>query len=175
MNWCVSIVTKQVFWKQITCSAILQALHLIKQSEAHIVVGLFLLFFLFFLLSSFGFTSSSSSTASGGSGTTCASRWNTSKFLGSSSNKLAMASVNDTKFRASQCMLTNLVDVLALEFLQELLQTIFVGFDTNRLEQVGDVAGGWVGVAAEAKKEIGCEVLHFWLLQLTQLVQFNHV
>jgi hypothetical protein len=54
-----------------------------------------------------------------------------------------------------------LVDVLALELGEELLEALAVGLNTDRLEHGLDVGSGGRGVATEAEEEVGCEVLHF--------------
>jgi hypothetical protein len=53
-----------------------------------------------------------------------------------------------------------LVDVLALELADELVEALAVGLDTDRLKNLLDVAGGGRGVAAESEEEVCCEVLH---------------
>lgn len=55
----------------------------------------------------------------------------------------------------------NLVDVLALELLEESSQALIIGLSANRREDVLDVGGGRGGVAGEAEEEVGGEVLHF--------------
>jgi hypothetical protein len=53
-----------------------------------------------------------------------------------------------------------LVDVLALELLDELVEALAVGLDADGLKDLLDVAGGRRGVAAEAEEKVCCEVLH---------------
>jgi hypothetical protein len=59
---------------------------------------------------------------------------------------------------------TNLLDVLALKLGEKLLETIFVGVDTNRFEDSLDVRSRGRVVASEAKEKIGSKVLHFVVL-----------
>jgi hypothetical protein len=54
-----------------------------------------------------------------------------------------------------------LVDVLALELRDELVETVAVGLDTNGVEDLLDVGSGGGGVATQAEEEVSCEVLHF--------------
>lgn len=58
-------------------------------------------------------------------------------------------------------MSTNLVDVLALELLDELVEALRVGLNANGLENGLDIGGGWGGVATDGEEEVCCEVLHF--------------
>lgn len=53
-----------------------------------------------------------------------------------------------------------LVDVLALELGDELVKTLIVGLDANRLKDRLDVGSGRRGVAAEAEEKVCREVLH---------------
>ena len=54
---------------------------------------------------------------------------------------------------------THLVDVLALELGEELLQTLVISLNANGLEDVLDVLRTWAGVATEAEKEVCCEAV----------------
>jgi len=54
-----------------------------------------------------------------------------------------------------------LVDVLALELRDELVQALVIGLDTDAREDLLDVGSGGGGVAAKAEEEVSCEVLHF--------------
>lgn len=54
-----------------------------------------------------------------------------------------------------------LVDVLALELRQQLAQAVRVGLNSNGVEDLLDVVGGGLLVAAEGEEEVSCEVLHF--------------
>lgn len=54
-----------------------------------------------------------------------------------------------------------LVDILALELRDELVEALLVGFNTDRFEDSLDVFGGGRGVTTESEEEVGCEVLHF--------------
>jgi hypothetical protein len=53
-----------------------------------------------------------------------------------------------------------LVDVLAVELLQQLVETLLVGLDADGAENLLDVIGGGRGVAGQAEEKVGCEVLH---------------
>jgi hypothetical protein len=54
----------------------------------------------------------------------------------------------------------HLVDVLALELGDELVELLRLGLDADGLEEGRDVRGGGGGVAAELEEEVGGEVLH---------------
>jgi len=54
-----------------------------------------------------------------------------------------------------------LVDVLALELRDELLDAVIIGLDTDGREDLLDVLGAGAGVTTEAEEEVSCEVLHF--------------
>lgn len=54
-----------------------------------------------------------------------------------------------------------LLDVLALEFADELLEALGVGLNADRREELLDVAGAGLLVAAEGEEEVSREVLHF--------------
>jgi len=54
-----------------------------------------------------------------------------------------------------------LVDVLALELRDELVETLLVGLNTNRLKDSLDVVGGGSGVTTESEEEVCSQVLHF--------------
>lgn len=56
--------------------------------------------------------------------------------------------------------MTNLIDVLALELREELVETALVGVNTDGGENTLDVGGGGGGVATEAEEEKSGEVLH---------------
>lgn len=58
-------------------------------------------------------------------------------------------------------MIAYLVDVLAVELGDELVQTIGVGLNTNRFKDLLDVSGLGGLVAAKLEEENSCEVLHF--------------
>ena len=53
-----------------------------------------------------------------------------------------------------------LVDVLAGELRDELVEAVAVGLDTNGLEDLLDVAGGRGLLTTEGKEKVGSEVLH---------------
>lgn len=57
-----------------------------------------------------------------------------------------------------------LIDVLALELFEELVQAIRISLNTDGIEDALDVCGGGGGVATEAEEEVGCEVLHLELV-----------
>jgi hypothetical protein len=52
-----------------------------------------------------------------------------------------------------------LVDVLALELGEELLETFVISFDTDGAEDSLDVFGAGAVVATEAEKEVCCETV----------------
>ncbi len=54
-----------------------------------------------------------------------------------------------------------LVDVLALELRDELVETGAIGLNTDGLKDSLDVGSGGRGVTTESEKEVGREVLHF--------------
>jgi hypothetical protein len=54
-----------------------------------------------------------------------------------------------------------LVDVLALQLGDELVQTLIISLNTDRFEDLLDIAGGRRGVATKAEEEVSCEMLHF--------------
>jgi len=54
-----------------------------------------------------------------------------------------------------------LVDVLALQLLQESRNTVVVGLNPDRVEDSTDVLSGRRGVTADGEEKVGCEVLHF--------------
>ena len=54
-----------------------------------------------------------------------------------------------------------LVDVLALELRDELLEALLIGLDTDGVEDLLDVGGRGRGVAAEAEEQVSRKVLHF--------------
>jgi len=54
-----------------------------------------------------------------------------------------------------------LVDVLALELGDELVETLLVGLNTNRLKDSLDVVGGGSGVTTESEEKVCSQVLHF--------------
>jgi hypothetical protein len=56
--------------------------------------------------------------------------------------------------------LTDLVDVLAGELRDELVQTLGVDLSTDGGENGLDILSGGRGVAAEGEEKVGCEVLH---------------
>lgn len=53
-----------------------------------------------------------------------------------------------------------LVDVLALELRDELLETGVIGLNTDGLKDSLDVGSGGGGVTTESEKKVGREVLH---------------
>ena len=127
-------------------------LHLVEKTESHILVGLLLL-----LLLLFGLLLGSSSTTGGG---TTSSRSTTSTTAGDGgelgrtlSNQLCVCQLFGL-FRTAKRS-TDLLDVLALELGKELLETLLIGIDTNRLKDVLDVGGGRGGVAGKAEEEVG--------------------
>jgi hypothetical protein len=63
-----------------------------------------------------------------------------------------------------------LVDVLALELTDELVETLAVSLNADRLEDLLDVAGGRRGVTTKAEEKVCRKVLHFdgWLMSLVK-------
>ena len=62
---------------------------------------------------------------------------------------------------ADRWLYAYLLDVLARELRDELLETVTLSVDTDGGEDGLDVLGRGLLVAGEVKKEVGCEVLHF--------------
>ena len=56
--------------------------------------------------------------------------------------------------------MTDLVDVLALELGDELLNSARVDLGTGSLEDRGDVGSGGGGLSTELEEEVGGDVLH---------------
>ena len=54
----------------------------------------------------------------------------------------------------------DLVEGLALELLDELVEAGLVGLDANGVEDLGDVGGGGLLVAGDGGEEVGGNVLH---------------
>ena len=54
-----------------------------------------------------------------------------------------------------------LVDVLAVELREELLDTVVVSLNTNGREELSDVLGAGAAVATNGEEEVSREVLHF--------------
>lgn len=63
------------------------------------------------------------------------------------------------KFSLRRC--PYLVDVLARELRDELLETLILGLNADGAEDGLDVLSRGGGVAAEVEQEVSCEVLHF--------------
>lgn len=70
--------------------------------------------------------------------------------------KCGNSKASDPKSHAS----THLVDVLALELSDELVELGGVGLDANNLKEGLDVGGGGGGVATLLEEEVSGEVLH---------------
>jgi hypothetical protein len=154
-------------------------MRLVKETEAHVVVRLLLLFLLLLLSGrGLGSTTGSSSGATS-SGTTTASRWDGCELGGSLRDELCGVSClfGHAESR-TDCASTYLVDVLALQLRDELLQALVIGLDTDGLKDLLwcvckyarscrrfgrtnlDVAGGRRGVSTKAEEKVCCEVLH---------------
>jgi len=58
-------------------------------------------------------------------------------------------------------LVTNLLEVLALELSDELVEALGVGIDTDGGEDALDVGGGGRLVASQGQEEVSGEVLHF--------------
>ena len=68
---------------------------------------------------------------------------------------------NITREKSFAKCITNLVDVLALELRDELVETLVIGVNTNGRENTLDISGRGGSVASEGEEEVGCHVLHF--------------
>jgi hypothetical protein len=135
---------------------------LVEETEAHVLIGLLLLL----LLLSSGSLGSGSTTGSGsrGSSATSTAGGNGSKLGGTLSDQLfRRLSLARRPRLATIYTITNLVDVLALELSNELLEALVVGVNTDGRENLLDVGGGGRLVASKGEEEVGCEVLHFEL------------
>lgn len=58
-------------------------------------------------------------------------------------------------------MISYLVDALALELRDELVETLIIGLDADGLKDSLDVLGGGGGVATEPEEEERSQMLHF--------------
>jgi hypothetical protein len=56
---------------------------------------------------------------------------------------------------------TNLLEVLALELSNELVQALLIGVNANGREDRLDILSGGGGVASKGEEEVSGEVLHF--------------
>lgn len=65
--------------------------------------------------------------------------------------------------RSNFSSITNLVEVLALELGDDLLEAVTLSVDTDGGENGLDVGGGGGLVASKGEEEVGSEVLHFEL------------
>jgi hypothetical protein len=54
-----------------------------------------------------------------------------------------------------------LLEVLAVELGDQGGETLIIGFDSDRVEDLLDVLLGGRGVATDGEEEVSCEVLHF--------------
>lgn len=63
------------------------------------------------------------------------------------------------------------IDILALQLLEKFGETLFVGVNPNRGQDILDVAFRRVGVASEAEEEICCEMLHCELVVFSAVSQ----
>lgn len=59
-----------------------------------------------------------------------------------------------------------LVDVLALELAEELVEALVIGRDSDGVENLLDVGSRRGGVAGKAEEQVGCDVLHFELFAM---------
>jgi hypothetical protein len=135
---------------------------LVEETEAHILVGLLLLLLLLLLGLLLG---SGSTTGGGGSSGTSTARGNGSELLRASGDQLernlSVDCAANRGFSKHRVKKAYLVDVLARELGDELLETLILGLDADGAEDGLDVLGRGGGVAAEGEEEVGCEVLHF--------------
>ena len=141
---------------------------LVEETEAHVVVRLLLL-----LLSLLGLGGGLSGTTSGGSttggGGTSTTRGNGGELLRAGRDQLDNVLVAARRKSTSHvrgcanfaCRIcAYLVDVLALELLEERAEALLVGVNANRAEDSLDVLSGRRRVAGQAEEEESCEVLH---------------
>lgn len=115
------------------------------------------------LLGSLGSGTASGSTSSGGSATSTA-RGDRGELGGTLSDQLYCILVSTQSLRIPSSRKwgrSYLVDVLALELRNELLETLIVSLDTDGLKDLLDVGGRGGGVATEPEKEVRSQVLHF--------------
>jgi hypothetical protein len=146
-------------------AALLHARPLIEQTKAHVVVRLLLLLFLLLLFLLRVATVAAGSTS--GSGATCATartaRWNAGELGGTLSDELT----TDVRIPLVASMpSTNLVDVLVLELVDQSLEAVVVGLDSDRGKNLLNVLRRRAGVSGEAEEEVRCEVLHDGCLEL---------
>ena len=139
---------------------------LVEQTEAHVVVGLLLLLLLGGLGGGLGGTTSGGSTTSGGGGS--ATGGNGGELLRAGRDQLESVLVAccivASRLRVcanfAESVSAYLVDVLALELLEEGREALLVGVDANRAEDRLDVLSRGGGVAGQAEEEVSCHVLH---------------
>lgn len=73
-----------------------------------------------------------------------------------------ITNVSTTRAVCSHCWnVTYLVDVLALELLDQSIEAVLISLNANRLEDGSDIGSRGRGVATEAEEKVSCEVLHF--------------
>uniref|UniRef100_A0A224YGQ1 Large subunit ribosomal protein LP2 n=1 Tax=Rhipicephalus zambeziensis TaxID=60191 RepID=A0A224YGQ1_9ACAR len=118
---------------------------LVEQAETHVVIllGLFLLFlFLGCFLWSCCTTTTTSGRRSGRRSSSCTT----------------------TRGHSSQLFLAlrdDFVDGLSLQLADDLVESLAVGFDADAAEDLLDVGGRWVLVAAHGGQEVSGDVTHF--------------
>jgi len=134
-------------------------MRLVEETQAHVLIGL-LSGLLLLLLSGSGLTSTTGGRGGGSGGT---ARRNGSELLSTLSDQLFWSNSSVCSFfhKIFFAIETNLVDVLALELRDELLETLLIGVDTDGGEDTLDIVGGGGLVASEGDQEVSCEVLHF--------------
>lgn len=139
---------------------------LVEQTEAHVVVRLLLLLLLGGSGGGLLSGTTSGSTTSGGGGATSTTRGNGGELLRAGRDQLRGVLVSCRKHVWSCAnfaisIYAYLVDVLALELLEEGGEALLVGVNANGAENLLDVLSGRRGVAGQAEEEESCQVLHF--------------
>ena len=144
---------------------------LVEQTEAHVLVGLLGGLLLLLLLGSVGGGSTTGGSGATGSGTTSTAAGNGGQLGRSLGDQLLLRKrpmLAILLFRIGKSLeffivafRSYLVDVLALELRDELLEALLIGLDTDGVEDLLDVGGRGRGVAAEAEEQVSRKVLHF--------------
>jgi ubiquinone/menaquinone biosynthesis C-methylase UbiE len=75
--------------------------------------------------------------------------------------KRELANCSNQSSGAKNADITNLLEVLALELRDDLLETVTLSVDADGGENGLDVGGGGGLVAGKGEEEVGSEVLHF--------------
>ena len=144
---------------------------LVEQTEAHVLVGLLGGLLLLLLLGSVGGGSTTGGSGATGSGTTSTAARNGGELGRSLGDQLLLRKrprlaillfliCKSLEFFID-AFRSYLVNVLALELRDELLEALLIGLDTDGVEDLLDVGGRGRGVAAEAEEQVSRKVLHF--------------